>query len=80
MNLIACTVTPPSNPSSSRGQSPARQQDMAYPAAIPDYAHDSGCRLAVRVQSRIQFVFSVFFSSVFMVFFGAASSSEILSK
>lgn len=64
---------PLTNPSSSSGQSPARQQDMADPAAIPDYTHDSGCRLAVRMQSRIQFVFFVFFS---LVFFAAALSPE----
>lgn len=71
---LYCKPPPPPNPSSSSGQSPARQQDMADPAAIPDYTHDSGCRLAVRMQSRIQFVF---FS---LVFVAAALSPEILSE
>lgn len=80
-----CGLYPPPpqpNPSSSSsGQSPARQQDMADPAAIPDYTHDSGCRLAVRGQSRIQLVFfCVFFSLVCTVFLGTALSLEKFIK
>lgn len=66
MNLTGYIVKSPPNPPppisfSSSGQSPARQQDMADPAATPDYIHESGCRLAVWMQSRIQSVFLLFF-------------------
>ena len=67
------SIQPPSS-SSSSGQSPARQQDLADPAAGPDYIHASGCRLDVTVQSGIQFVF------LSLVFSGCPLSSETLSK
>lgn len=77
---LYCSPPPPHPPTSSSGQSLARQQDMADLAAILDYTHDSGCRLAVTVQSRIQFVFIVLFSFGFVDFFGEALSQKILSK
>lgn len=60
-------LPPDSHPAFS-GQSLARQQDAADPAALPDYTHESGRRLAVRVQSRTASAFLSFLPSFFFWF------------
>lgn len=59
---LYCNPTPtPTNPPPpmDNHQLASRTSDLA---AIPDYIHDPGCRLVVRMQSRIQFVFFVLIS------------------
>lgn len=77
---LYCTPPSTSRPPvsfSSSGQSPARQQDAADPAATPDYIHELGCQSTVWMQSgTVQFfLLSLFSRCCCFVFFLAKCSN-----